>query len=174
MSRAAALSLLLLAAAAPAGAQEQTSEAALVGTWTLVAVDNLLPDGSRIHLYGLNPQGLLIFDADGRYALQIFRADRVKFASGDKSKGTAEENSAAVQGGNAHFGRYSVDDTDHIISFRIDHASFPNWDGTEQRRSFTIASGELKYTVPTPTTGGTATGEVVWKRAPPMGSTQPN
>jgi Protein of unknown function (DUF3224)/Lipocalin-like domain len=141
----------------------------LTGSWTLVLVDNILPDGSRVHLYGEKPEGLLVFDPDGRYALQIFSADRSKFAAGDKAKGSPEEYRAAVQGSNAHFGRWRVEG-DSLI-FQIDHASYPNWEGTEQKRPFRISGDELRYTVPTPTSGGGAagpgpvTGEVVWRRA---------
>jgi len=148
-----------------ASAQQVLPDQKLIGTWFLVVVDNILPDGSRVHLYGPDPQGMLTFDPQGRYALQIYRAERTKFASGDKSKGTPEENSAAVLGSNAHFGKYSVDATAKTITFRIEHASFPNWDGTEQRRAFSISEDELSYTVPAPTSGGAAIGQVTWKRA---------
>jgi len=37
----------------------------LVGGWTLVSADT--PDGSRTPTFGPTPQGLLIFDAGGRY-----------------------------------------------------------------------------------------------------------
>jgi hypothetical protein len=136
----------------------------LAGTWTLVLVDNILPDGSRVELYGPSPQGILIFDAQGNYSLQILRASRPKFAANDKSQGTPEEYKAAVQGSNTHFGKYTIDDGAGTITFYIEHASYPNWEGTEQKRLFTLTNDELKYTVPTPTTGAGATGEVVWKR----------
>ena len=146
-------------------AQQVTQRATLVGTWNLLLVDNILPDGSRIHLYGADPQGILTFDSEGRYALQIYSAARVKFTSGDKSKGTPEENRAALLGSNSHYGTYLVNAVDDTILFRIQHASFPNWDGTDQRRAFTISGDELTYTVPTPTSGGAAVGEVKWRRA---------
>jgi hypothetical protein len=95
------------------------------------------------------------------YALQIYRADRAILTSSDKSKATPEENSAAVLGSNAHFGEYRINAADHSITFHIEHASFPNWDGAEQKRSFRI-SGDLRtYTVLTPTSGGSAIGKVV-------------
>ena|SRR5579872_5992593 len=137
----------------------------LVGTWTLVAVDNVKPDGSRVQPYGPHPDGLLVLDAHGRYAVHIFRPGRPHFAAGDKSQGTAEENRAAVQGTNAHFGRYSVDAAAAAITFHIEHALFPNWEGTEQRRSFRLNGDQLQYTVQTPTSGGAETAEVTWKRA---------
>jgi lysophospholipase L1-like esterase len=165
------LPLLLLAAALrwgdAQGASEQGAPAnPLVGTWTLVLVDNVRPDGSRIHLYGPRPSGLLMFDAGGRYGLQIVSAGRPPFAANDKSRGTADEYQAAVQGSNAHFGTYAVDEAKGTITFRIEHASFPNWEGTEQSRSFSLVGDRLKYTVPAPTTGGGAVGEVEWQRAP--------
>src|SRR5579862_8179491 len=35
-----------------------------VGTWALVLVDKVSPDGSRVHLYGDDPQGLMTLDAE--------------------------------------------------------------------------------------------------------------
>jgi len=138
--------------------------AELVGTWAVVLVDNILPDGSRVALYGPHPQGLLMFDPHGRYSLQLMRTDRVKFASNDKSKGTAEEIKAAVEDSNSHFGRYSVAPDGRTIIFQIEHASFPNWDGTVQVRSFSLTGDRLTYRVPSPTTDRSATGEVAWQR----------
>lgn len=145
--------------ALPASAQ---APSALVGTWTLVQADNILPDGSRVHLYGEAPDGVLTFDARGTYTVQILRHERPRFASGDKACGTDAENRAAVQGNNSHFGHYSVGDG--VLSFRIEHAFFPNWEGTEQVRRYRLEGGELVYTVPAPTTGA-GVGEVRWKRA---------
>lgn len=70
----------------------------LAGTWTLVAADRRLRDGSVIRDYGTAPQGLLMIDDAGRYALQIFSAERPDFLAGDKAKSTAAEMRAAVLG----------------------------------------------------------------------------
>jgi Lipocalin-like domain len=159
----AALALTRSADAEQNGVRSQS--ATLAGVWTLVLVDNVQADGRRIQLYGPAPQGLLMLDADGHYSLQIYRVGRAPFASNDKSKATPEENRTAIQGANAHFGRFAIDATDGTIAFRIEHASFPNWEGTEQKRSFTLDGDRLRYVVPTPTTGGeVVTGEVEWKR----------
>ena len=136
----------------------------LVGAWALVSVDNRKPDGSHTQPYGLDPQGLLIFDARGRYSLQIFRAVRPRFAANDKGRGTAEEYHAAVMGSNSHFGTYAIDAGAAFVTFHLEHASYPNWDGIAQRRPFTVHDGELRYTVPATTDGDGTTGEVVWRR----------
>jgi hypothetical protein len=151
---------------AVSGAEAEDDHAPLAGAWSVVRVDNILPDGSRVALYGPHPQGLLVFDRAGHYSLQLYRARRAPFASGDKSRGTAAELEAAVEGSNAHFGRYAIDPDGRTIRFEIEHASFPNWDGTVQVRRFTLAGDRLTYTVPTPTIDTRATGEVVWQRLP--------
>ena len=136
----------------------------LPGTYALISVDNIDKNGNRIHLYGDDPKGLLILDAHGNYSLQIMSSGRPKFAAADKAKGTDDENRAAVKGCNTHFGTYTIDEAKGTIIFNIAHASFPNWEGTQQARPFTLLNDVFTYTVPSPTTGGGVTGEVVWKR----------
>ena len=136
----------------------------LLGTWTLVSVDDVRPDGKR-PIFGPDPQGMLIFDAGGRYSLQICETDRPKFAGNDRNKGTAEENLAAVKGCNPHWGRYAVNHADKTIVFKIDHALFKNWEGTEQKRKFTLEGDELTYTVPNPSEGNVSNPVLLWRRA---------
>ena len=144
---------------------QKTSLEQLVGTWTIVLVDNVLPDGGRVHLYGSNPQGIVMFDAGGHYSLQIMSDGRPKFAASDKSKGTPEEYKAAVQGSNCHFGRYTVDERDHTVTLHVEHATFSNWEGTELKLPFTLSGDQSKLIIPHPTTGGpNVTGEVGLKR----------
>ena len=157
------LSIFLLFSVCLASAQKSKKED-IAGTYRLVIVDNITADGSRVHLYGDNPQGILIFDAKGNYSLQIMSAGRPKFAAGDKSKGTDQENRAAITGCNTHFGTYLIDENAGTITFNIQHASFPNWEGVKQKRPFTLTNGVFKYSVPAPTTGGAVTGEVVWEK----------
>jgi hypothetical protein len=134
----------------------------LVGTWTLVSAINE-HGGSKTDIYGPHPKGILTVDAHGRYVLVIARADLPKVASNNRTKATAEENKAIVQGSVAHFGSLSVNAADKTITFKIETSLFPKWDGTEQQRPFTLTGDELTYTVPSASGGGTAT--VVWKRA---------
>ncbi len=77
---------------------EAEEHASLAGAWSVVQVDNILPDGSRVALYGPHPQGLLVFDRSGHYSLQLYRTERVPFSSSDKSQGTPAELKAAVIG----------------------------------------------------------------------------
>jgi hypothetical protein len=136
----------------------------LAGAWILVRCDNVYPDGHRVELYGPNPQGLWLIDAQGNYMMQIVRAQRMPFATNDKSKGTPEEYRAASMDFNAHYGTVSVDGM--VMHSHIKQASFPNWDGKGGDSSFVIKGDELTYTVAKPSSGAAegAHGEVVWRR----------
>ncbi|WP_233842592.1 lipocalin-like domain-containing protein [Dyella sp. 2HG41-7] len=137
---------------------------ALIGAWMLVRCDNVYPDGHRVELYGPNPVGMWLIDADGDYMMQIVRAKRMPFAMNDKSKGTADEYRAASMDSNAHYGHISGDAS--MIHTQISHASFPNWDGKMGNSGYTINGDELTYRVEKPSSGAAegAHGEVVWRR----------
>jgi hypothetical protein len=137
----------------------------LIGTWTLISVANIYPDSSRVYPYGKDPQGLLMFDEKGNYAIQILKAVRPKVESGDKNKCTQEESTALVQGSNSHFGKYEVNEQRGTIRFIIEHAFYPNWEGTEQERFYTYTGNEIKYVVTSTTQGGQKViAEVAWRR----------
>jgi hypothetical protein len=156
------LGLLLLGMVLSAGAVFAQTTKDLAGTWTLVS--NVTEQGgNKTDTYGPNPQGILTVDANGRYVLAVARAGLPKVASNNRTTATPEENKAIVQGSVTHFGTLSVNAADKIIAFKIETATFPNWDGTEQQRPFTLIGDELTYTVPAQSGGGTGT--VVWKRA---------
>jgi hypothetical protein len=88
-------------------------------------------------------------------------SDIAKFGSGDRTEGTTEENKAAVQGMIAHFGTYMVHEADRTITFHVTASSFPNWDGVEQKRPFTVDGERLRWETRA-SSGGTA--EVVLRR----------
>ena len=146
--------------------QQQLLKDQLVGSWSFASVVNTRADGTKVEMFGPNPAGLLIFDGNGRYASVLVRPGVPKFASNNREAGTAEENKAAMQGSNAHIGRYTVNEADRSVTLHIEYSSFPNWNGTEQRRPITIAGDEMKYIVPTPSSG-TGTSEVTFRRAGP-------
>ena len=157
------MALLLLGVGLPGETIAQpTLKDQIVGTWAYVSVDLVRPDGTREPLFGPNPQGQASFDRNGRYILMTARAGQAKFASTNRMEGTPEENKAVVQSTIAHFGSYTVDETNKPVTFHIQTSTFPNWNGTEQKRPFTVTADELRWKTPASTGGGTA--EVVLKR----------
>jgi hypothetical protein len=92
------------------------------------------------------------------------RSDRPKYAIdsfGQIAQATAEENKATAQGAMTYFGTYSVNEAERTIDIRVEASSFPNWNGSEQKRSFGTED-QLKLTV-RPPRGGSV--DVLWKRA---------
>ena len=158
-SMAAVLSALLLPVAQAATPPATVS---LAGTWTLVAADVLRADGVQARDYGAAPKGLLLIDAQGRYSLQIFKAERSRFASGNKQTGTPAEYQSAVMGSSTHFGTISVDPIAEIITFQIENASFPDWEGTQQARHFELHGDQLTYRVAPRPDGSTPIS--IWRR----------
>lgn len=150
LSRLATIAALLpgLAWSSGIGAADVGGDVSLAGTWTLVAADVLHPDGTRSHDYGDAPKGLLLIDSAGHYSLQLYRAERPRFANPDKAKATAQEYRAAVMGASTHYGTLAVDPVQHQLVFHIEGASFPNWEGQQQKRAFELRGDTLSYRVP--------------------------
>jgi Lipocalin-like domain len=84
---------------------------------------------------------------------------------GARTKGTPEENKAIVEGSFVVFGTYTVNESDHTLITHVEGSTFPNFDGADQKRSFTLAGDELRYTNPVASIGQGVVVEAVWKRA---------
>jgi hypothetical protein len=142
-------------------AEARAQSASLAGSWSLVSL-TVTRSGTEEEVLGAHPEGLLMFGADGRYALVGVRANLPKFASGSRLQGTAAENAGIAQGSVAHFGTYTVDAAAHVIVFHIQRSTFPNWDADVQRRPFTVDGDRLTYV--TPGSFGYGAAKVVWQR----------
>jgi hypothetical protein len=139
----------------------------IVGSWRLLIIDGIKADGSHAPLYGPNPKGVAMFSPDGHYSIQIMRDVRPKFAANDRLKGTPAEHKAAAEGMITYFGTYTIDEPSKTLSMRVEGSSFPNWEGTTQKRMVSaLEADELVYT----NDGGAAPSlgnqrnEVAWHR----------
>jgi len=158
----AAIALAFGAAALGSPAASGQTAADIAGTWSLVS-SVTEKDGTRTEQFGPGAKGTLMLDPGGRFMLTIIGPGLPKFASGNRADGTAEETRAVAARSIAMIGTYSVSPADKTLTFKVESATFPNWDGTEQKRL--LASGnrdELKYVTPTASSGGVGT--VTWKR----------
>jgi hypothetical protein len=142
----------------------KTEDLSLRGTWEMDSAYEILADGARVTNFGELPAGLLIVDTVGRYTLQIFRRTRPKFASGDKTRGTPEEFREAVLGSSTHFGRVSVDVAQRKLTFAVEAASYPNWEGQQQIRDYTYENGLLTYQVLASASGNGTIAYSIWRK----------
>jgi hypothetical protein len=135
----------------------------VVGTWTLVS-SITEKDGTKTDQFGMGAKGMLTLDAGGHFMLTIIGPNLPKFASNNRAAGTPEENGAVMSKSIAMIGTYSVNSAEKTLTFKVDSATFPNWNGTEQKRLLSSSGKvELKYITPSASSGGVGT--VTWKRA---------
>jgi hypothetical protein len=157
LAASAVFGMSLLAAGAAAAAEAKYNANQLVGGWELVNAGNPNPN---IKAFGPG-DGYLVFQPDGRFALQLALSGLPKFASNNRAAGTADENKAVVQGSIAYFGTYTLDGSD--LTLHIVRCTFANWNGTDLKRPVTsLTADELKYTNPAASVGGAT--DLVWKR----------
>ena len=147
-----ALALAMLPGSA--AAQQKTLKEQIIGTWIIVANESTAPDGKKQQLFGPNPKGILVFDASGQSVSIIVHPDVPKFKVNNRLKGTAEENTAAVQGTTATFGTWTVDEATKTITTRVVGGMFPNQAGTDTKRIVaSVTADEIKFTNPATASG---------------------
>jgi len=157
------LGFLLLQVSAEGQQKATNTKDQIVGVWKLVSAE-AEQDGKKVEFFGPDPVGIYIFDANGRFFSQISRSDLPKFASGNRYQGTPEENKAVVQGFIAYFGTYSVTESG-VLTLHMLNSSFPNFNGTDQKRSISISGDEMQYSSAETSFGASA--HQVWKRLGP-------
>jgi hypothetical protein len=137
-----------------------------VGAWRLVSTEYHTDDGSPAESpYGPEPQGLLIYDSHGSMSAQLAQKGRTPFAINDRMKGTPEEIKVAFQTYQAYYGRYKIDEREHVVTHTVVQALLPNWVGTEQRREYRFKDGKLILRTPPMVIGGKRLiGELVWEK----------
>jgi hypothetical protein len=143
----------------PSGAvaQQGTLKQQLVGTWTLVSCETKQP-------FCVNPNGTLMLDAGGRYAMVSAARGRPKAATAlpNRADVKPEEYKAIAQGVVANFGTWSVSEADKTLSFQLEGALFPSVEGTEGKVSVSLAGDELKLTATNP---AGVKNDIVYRRA---------
>ena len=133
-------------AALPANAQSLKDQ--LVGTWSMDSNVEEYTDGKKVS-WDPNAKGMLMIDSGGRFTLMLVEVGNRK---------NVEGNPAANPVGKmiSYFGTYTVSDADKTLTYKIVGASFPSWDGIEQKRSVSVDASKLviKPSAPIPSAQG--------------------
>jgi virginiamycin B lyase len=116
----------------------------LVGTWKLLRYEDRGPDGAKELPFGEHPVGRLIYGADGTMSIQIMKVPHPKVASGDAEKVTPAEKQALFDAYEAHFGRYRVDDTKHVVVHEVEGDLADVYIGQGQERPYVLEGDTLK------------------------------
>ena len=167
-----ALAPIVPAPEAPATSKDDAKRPAasrLVGTWKLVSIDERDANGQRIEPldFGPEPIGMIVYDATGHVSVNAMRRGRSKFASDDVHLAPAELAKAAMVGYGAYFGTYTVDEKAGLVVHHVEGSLIPNWEGSEQRRRFTISGDKLTLEPPEIRAAGQKrTRRLTWQRVP--------
>jgi hypothetical protein len=143
-------------AASVATGSAQTLKEQLTGTWTLVSNVEKYQDGKEENSFGPRMKGQLMLSPTGRFSVFLVGGDRPKSADPTTPIGPAV----------AYFGTYTVDEGSKTLSYHVEGATFPNFEGTDQKATVTIKGDELSYVrAPIPSSRGSFVPTVTWKRA---------
>ena len=137
----------------------------LVGTWNLVSLYARDSSGKTSYPFGRKARGRLIYEANGRMAVQLMNPDRPRFASSDLLLTSEAEVRAAFDGYAAYYGSYSVDQGQGLMVHHVEAAHIPNWVGTDQVRHFEFQENRLILKGPL-SRGGQEVVSLVWERLP--------
>ena len=160
------LCVCLLAMVVCADLQAMMEADKFIGAWRLVSAEFRAEDGTIAESpYGPEPQGLLMYDAQGSMAAQLAQKSRTPFAVSDRMAGTASEIKAAFESYQAYYGRYKVDERERVVTHTVIQSLLPNLVGTEQRRQYKFKDGKLILRTPPILIGGRRLiGELVWEK----------
>lgn len=136
----------------------------LIGVWKLISFEARREGEGPSFPFGMDAQGMLIYSDVGRFSVQMMRANRPKFASGDQFKGTVEEGNHCFTGCISYFGRYEFDANGGFVIHHIESSLFPNWEGTQKRFLDFSGSQVSLRTPPVMWNGKMTVGAMVWER----------
>jgi hypothetical protein len=152
-----AVAAIFAFATLPAAAQQKSLKEQVVGTWNIVSVEEVYPDGHKETPWGPNMKGAVSFDQNGKVLLMIIGADL------PTPSGKPQEAARMVV---AYFGTYSVDEGAKTITYTAERATIPAFDGLARKATVTVTGDELRQSS-APVTGpqGTFTPQLVMRRA---------
>ena len=138
----------------------------LVGSWKLISFHLKDSSGQTAYPFGKDAQGRLIYEPDGRMAVQLMNPNRPRFTSDDPLVTSEAEVRAAFDGYTAYYGTYSAYPDQQTIVHHIAAALLPNWMGTDQRRHFEFDGKYLTLKGPLLLGGVQGVVSLVWERLP--------
>jgi len=152
-----AAAALVALAALPATAQSQSLKEQVTGTWHIVSVEEVYPDGRIDRPWGPNMKGAVSFDHNGKVLLMIIGADLPNPA------GKPQESARQVV---AYFGTYSVDEGAKTITYTAERATIPAFDGLPRKATVAVNGDELRQSSASVSgPQGTFTPQLVMRRA---------
>lgn len=129
---------------------------ALVGCWDLVLREDRNEAGElRIDPgLGADPIGLLVYDASGRFSAQFMRRNRSTGDDAPEQAASGLNNTRSINGYDAYFGRYSVDEDTHMVTQTLEGALAADNVGVVVTRRMEVDGDTLTLRLPTTAADG--------------------
>jgi hypothetical protein len=162
-----------------AWSQQAGPPPAIVGTWLLESIVDMLEDGTLTHWMGERPTGAIIYSASGHMSVQFMRdprplppdaaaqePDRVKLAGADPFAALdADALRDLLRGYYAYFGRYEVSPAGDSITHYVESSLRPDEVGVEYRREIRIEGDRLYISLNAEMNGVPRRRVLTWHRA---------
>ena len=139
--------------------------ARLVGTWKLRSRIDVTASGKRCPepTLGEDPVALVYFDKAGNFAAQFMKRDRSTAVSAGAE--VCNNNTRAVDGYDAYFGTYAVDDADGVVKTTLTGALAREHVGAVMTRAMRVDGDTLTITLDTTSIDGQpVTRTLTWSR----------
>jgi hypothetical protein len=145
---------------------------ALIGSWRLVSVETIRPNGEVIYpFYGRHPEGLLIYDRSGWMSAQIVSDPKPTVPETNSREkfleATPADKVAAIDGFYAYFGTWTVDNSGSTITHHIKQSRYPGERGNEALRKLRLKDDRLTLVAKTHEMGEDHERKLVWERIQP-------
>ncbi len=140
--------------------------APFVGVWKLERFTERSASLGDTSPLGQNPQGFLIYTADGFVSAQLMRSDREVLTTDPWDSETSTEGADLTRGYIAYCGSYVVHRERKEVIHRPVVALLPNLLNQEQHRNFKFEDDRLTLlTTRTRPSGGLIESSLVWRRS---------
>lgn len=140
----------------------QDNSSSVVGTWKLVSVETRMTDGRSYASFGENPEGYVIYSADGFMSVTMQYGNRPHFVSQNAREASLEEKASVSDTFSAYAGRYELLPGADTVIHHIDVSSNPNWNGVQQVRRYQIDADQLTLSNKQPIADSIS--YLIWKR----------
>ena len=142
-----------------AGAQSRNP---FVGTWKLISIESRAADGSvppaPNPVGGVNPTGMVMYDAAGHVSLQIMPSGRPSSLNTLQPL-SPEQAKEALFGYVAYYGTYTLDQQRRVMHIHFDGAVNPSMVGTNGDRYYEFDGNRMTFRA-----GTTSTTRLTWER----------
>ena len=121
------------------------------GLWQLLEFKKQDPTtGEKTNIYGIKPQGILVYTSTGHMSAQIVDTERQPFFSGSLSEASLEELRATVSSYSGYFGKFTVDQDAKTVTHQVTVSSISRYVGKDLVRSYEFVGDKLLLKFVTP------------------------